>query len=522
MHFIFKCNFQSHGYKSMTRICCCCNKSEGPTDFETRCNHHFHKDCLWRASIYLEHRACPKCKTVISKSENVEKLVREGNFEDIKSLSDRDLEELFRSSILSNDMRIASLIIEQVDKEKFDRLKGELLNFVCAFGNVEMFDAIIEIGDNVFKYVSNRNGRTPIHEACKNGHLEIAEKLIKIDEAFHSIKDYRYQSVIPLHFACMEGHVDVVEMLIHRGISVDMNSYYNNEQTPLHFACKFGQLKTVKKLIQLGADVNLCDSQGIAPLHLACEFGHVDIIEELIASGAAINVKDEDKKSPICLAFENYHVTCFEKMIELGADFRESKYYSESSSRLFLECADGNIDAFEKLIRMRSNIHVVNRHMRTPLHEACIYGHAYIVRRLIELNADINHPDILKKTPLIAACEKGHVEVVNELIYAGAKVNIGGYDKITPLHLTCVHNHDLICEILIKAGADVNSLDYNNSSPLHVACKHGFTKIAKMLIESGAKIECHDSQNRTPFYYAEFYQYTEIVDFLNRNLKTPI
>jgi ankyrin repeat protein len=365
----------------MTRICSCCNNSECPADFETRCNHHFHQDCIWRASICLNQKTCPKCKTVISTSKNVEKLVREGKFEDIKSLSDGDLEELFGSSILSNDMdmRIASLIIEQVDKKKIDRYKGELLNFVCAFGDVEMFDALVGIGANVCKYMSSRNLSTALNEACKNGHLEIAEKLIQLGADIDSKDGYSNQNKMSLHFACIKGYIDVVEMLVHMGIDVNMHSKCR-KQTALHYACCHGQLGTVKKLIQLGADVNICDCYRITPLHLACEHGHVDIVEELIKSGAKVNTGGDDKMMiPLHFCDRDHDQIC-----ELLIKADVNSLNSSCSSPLHLACKNGNIKIAKLLIESGAKILCFDSEKRTPLYYAQFYEWAEIVDLLNE------------------------------------------------------------------------------------------------------------------------------------------
>ncbi|KAL0910965.1 hypothetical protein M5K25_019064 [Dendrobium thyrsiflorum] len=54
-----------------------------------------------------------------------------------------------------------------------------------------------------------------------------------------------------LHMAAANGHVDIVEYLIRNG--VDVNASNNEKNTPLHWACLNGKKEVVKALILAGA-----------------------------------------------------------------------------------------------------------------------------------------------------------------------------------------------------------------------------------------------------------------------------
>ena len=57
----------------------------------------------------------------------------------------------------------------------------------------------------------------------------------------------------PLHFACKEGHLDVVQHLIRKGAQIDAKTQKN--WTPLNQACFNGHLEVIEYLIQEGAQL---------------------------------------------------------------------------------------------------------------------------------------------------------------------------------------------------------------------------------------------------------------------------
>ena len=78
----------------------------------------------------------------------------------------------------------------------------------------------------------------------------------------------------PLHLACDEGHLDIAQWLHSAGASVNATDIVGD--TPLHLACMKGNLDTAQWLQSVGASVNSTNNVGHTPLHSACSGGHLN------------------------------------------------------------------------------------------------------------------------------------------------------------------------------------------------------------------------------------------------------
>ena len=82
------------------------------------------------------------------------------------------------------------------------------------------------------KYVHPDLGDTPLHQACKQGWLNVVKLLIERCHVDPEVTDNLHQS--PLHYACQHGHMDIVKYLIERGCNPLLRS--NKQLEPLDYA----------------------------------------------------------------------------------------------------------------------------------------------------------------------------------------------------------------------------------------------------------------------------------------------
>ena len=123
------------------------------------------------------------------------------------------------------------------------------------------------LNDGTFDiHATNSDGWTALHEACKNGHCDIAELLLEIEGRSTSGDD-----ATPLMYACCWYHLSVIQLLLDRKCVMDATDV--DGCTALHYACCGFHSSTacVKELLDHGADIHFPDFEGETPMDHANE-----------------------------------------------------------------------------------------------------------------------------------------------------------------------------------------------------------------------------------------------------------
>ncbi|KAE9462144.1 hypothetical protein C3L33_05936, partial [Rhododendron williamsianum] len=92
-----------------------------------------------------------------------------------------------------------------------------------------------------------------------------------------------------LHMASANGHLDIVDYLITNGVQ-DVNAPNVEKNTPLHWACLNGHIEVVKNLILAGASVSAINSHERTPMDEAVSRGKMDIIDAIGAAVAQVEL----------------------------------------------------------------------------------------------------------------------------------------------------------------------------------------------------------------------------------------
>ena len=114
---------------------------------------------------------------------------------------------------------------------------------------------------------NNNSNITPLHYACRYGHLKIAQYLIR-DAHCNPSYENKYGET-PLHYACRYGHLKIAQYLI-RDAHCNPSCKNKNGDTPLHYACRYGHTHTVQYLLSTGkVDPLAKNKNGMTPMYYA-------------------------------------------------------------------------------------------------------------------------------------------------------------------------------------------------------------------------------------------------------------
>jgi ankyrin repeat protein len=122
--------------------------------------------------------------------------------------------------------------------------------------------------------VLDREGRSPLFYAAKDGDLAIVGELIRRGARVNA-QDTNLET--PLHFAVREFRVDVAKYLIENGANVNARDIHGN--TPLSHAVfeSRGRGDMIALLLSAGADKSLKNDHGVSPQELAKSIGNYDV-----------------------------------------------------------------------------------------------------------------------------------------------------------------------------------------------------------------------------------------------------
>ncbi|XP_074099699.1 uncharacterized protein LOC141527874 [Cotesia typhae] len=261
-------------------------------------------------------------------------------------------------------------------------------NFKMAYGSLTS-PTLLEIAiwnwdEELFDYLVYRkvslegtaNG-TVLHLAVHRcgTNLSIAKKLISLGVPINRRECMLHWT--PLHLACYQGKLEMAELLIDSGADINISDIYNvsNPESnlgrrPLHIAVEANQEALVKLLCRKRANLNAQALEQGTPLVYAVALGREEIAHELIQRGADVNalVRQCYVKTDLLnyIPVEEFHLTALHVAIMKS---------QERMLRILLMMPATNLNS------------VINNF--TPLHLA-IRLNSKLLKTLLAAGADIN------------------------------------------------------------------------------------------------------------------------------------
>ena len=405
---------------------------------------------------------------------------------------------------------------------------------------------------------NKKHGNTLLHEACRNGQLEVVRKLIGLGA---DVDKKNHNGDTPMLVAAKENHDDVLLALISEfGCDIDTNDQHGN--TLLHLACRNGELGIIRKLIGFGAwaalenknhngntpmlvaalnnhfdvvvalisefgcDINTNDKHGNTLLHGVCRHWKLGMVRWLITMGAAVDKKNRDGLSPVLVAAKNDHADVVLALVsEFGCDVNIKNV--NGKTLLHIACETGDMNLAQALLDSKKlNLSICNSlpnyDMPPPLFLAIRNNHENIALKLIKefKLAKLYDPTIRNRgnSLLHEACDMGHFNLAHTLICDGAHLNEicwhGSYTDRTPLTLAVKNSMFEIARKLL----DDHRKDTDGITILHLAC-HACNDVVQAFLQHdpSAKVDIKDKHGGTPLHIACRYGDIDMVNTLTHH-----
>ena len=286
---------------------------------------------------------------------------------------------------------------------------GTLCSLVQKFG--------ADVYEQAVKHPDHRKKWTVLTAAADIGNYSLCRVTI---ESGAMVNQPNVCGRTALHFACANNHIECVRLLLQHG--ADANKADNYGDIPLHAAAYAGDhTKCVRLLLQHGANVNKADVHNLTPLHTACAKDHIECARLLLQHGANVNKADNCGKTPLHIACANGRTECVRLLLQHGVNINETDNYR--STPLRAACANGRIECVRLLLQHGANMNETDVCGRTALHVACVNDRIECVRLLLQHGANANEPDNCENTPLNTAYALDRTECVHLLLHHGANAN---------------------------------------------------------------------------------------------------
>jgi ankyrin repeat protein len=361
--------------------------------------------------------------------------------------------------------------------------------------------------DPALLYARDAAGVSVYISACLNGHMTIAEELVRrglaLDAfeaavsgnsaratelskddpgiAHHRLPDGR----TPLHLAALGGQPGMVVFFAMRGADLSAGP-----ESPLLAAVDHADhakaTEMSRFLLMNASDPNARRSDGKTALHLASARGYDDLVEMLIHRGANVGARDAEGKAPALGNATRIERVNFDRRytqdLRGNSVTREDTYgIPQELINQFVSVAHVNFEKVKQLHQLCPKLLMT----RATWDELAIEAAAHMgLAPLTQFLADLGAPVSTCTATLLGA-----QDLVKRLVKEDrACLRERGAHDIALLAYTAFANERVeIAEFLLDAGADVHSRSLGQTT-LHIAAAKGHVELAQLLLDRGADV----------------------------------
>jgi ankyrin repeat protein len=330
---------------------------------------------------------------------------------------------------------------------------------------------------------------TPLHNAARNGHVEVLKVLLKGGADVNYRGPYGQTA---LHTACANGHAEATRVLAEEP-GADLDARDENNFTPLYEASLWGNYMSVSVLVTHGSDTSLGtsveqDFSGWTPLIVASEEGYLRCLRILLNAKADPNFAGPHGP-PIHYAVSKGHLDLCDLLLEHGADPNHAKLDPPILTQIFINVLDADL-RFKLLQLLHQNgahIDEIDASGMSALLHAASLGDVPCVKYLLHHGADAKLADVEGRTAFDSAVERDYVDVVRLLLDKDGDMRSAARQEQSPL-FSAVRKPEMV-QLLLDRRLEPDARSPDGFTPLMLAAGDNHVETVKVLLERDATID---------------------------------
>lgn len=162
--------------------------------------------------------------------------------------------------------------------------------------------------------------------AANDGDLKSLESLLVNGADMNDVDDEFGRTA--LHFAAFNGHLDCIKLLIEKGCAIDAKD--KDGSTPLQRAASNNCFDCVQLLVESGAEINTVNDKGLSVIHDATLESSFDMIAYLMSKGARLDDNQKTGYSMLHYAVLNGKTEVVDLFIRKGIDPKKPNFNGET------------------------------------------------------------------------------------------------------------------------------------------------------------------------------------------------
>ncbi|KAL8563955.1 hypothetical protein ACOMHN_025286 [Nucella lapillus] len=426
---------------------------------------------------------------------------------------DKNEETPFFIACSTNNVEVVAYLFDHITKttyriQRIVNVKNKRdhtpLHVACHGGHLDIVKQLVRKGADLL--AADIWGETPFFKACFYNRDMIVKYLLGDHPDSPSLQEVGFNvsnkdGCSPLHVACKQGFRAIVGLLVENHAILDATD--KGGETPFFQSCTCNHAEVVEYLLDIDPNptyVRACNNDGVSPLHVACERGFLEIVGMLVSDKA--NCKATDSKEERVLFKIGQHDVSKDVGYVLDPD-TQSIFCKDAVSikdkggctPFHVACQHGHLDIVKLLVSKGAAQNARDLREETPFFKACFYNRVEVVDYLFQIKPALTAED--SSILLCSAVRANSLDIVKTRLRYGMRVNTRGKNQETLLHIACQKGYYEMADLLVKSGASVNAVDNIGQTVLHYAVqREGNLAILKLLVANGAVVNAEDGQRR--------------------------